>query len=129
MSQEHFKKHHIDGDAPPTKPFNTQGNFDDDSKRYLSIRPSGAPSGTRIPGTNPNQKKTVVEDISFRDTRRGNPAGDGVGAFMVTGKKEHKSMKPEHLDGHVTKQGGKYKDRKNNEYSECSSSSSAYYSP
>ncbi|MPC48942.1 hypothetical protein E2C01_042730 [Portunus trituberculatus] len=128
MSAGKFNKDHIEGKAPRNKPINTQGNFDDESKRYLSVRPSGAPPGTRVLGTKPDQKKTVVENIAFTETRWGEPARDGVADFMVTGKKDKKSMKPEHLDGQVTKEEGKYKDYGGNEFSECSSSTSAYYS-
>ncbi|XP_063877904.1 uncharacterized protein LOC135109929 [Scylla paramamosain] len=127
MSAKKFNKQHIDGEASEKKPINTQGNFDDPSKRYVSVRPSGDPKGSRVPGTQPGQKKAVVEGISFKDTNYGKPAADGTAAFMVTGKKDKKSMRPEHLDGQVTKEGKKYKDKHDNEFSECSSSTSAYY--
>ena len=122
-----FKDQHIDGKHKAWKPVNQAGDFNDKEKRYKSVRHSGDPKGSRVPGSLSGQTKCVVDNVKYRETGKKNFGKDGTSSFMVTGKKAGKTFTPHHLDGPATKNKNKKYNHKTNDYSECSSSSSAGY--
>ena len=119
-----FIKEHIKGKKVGRKTVNQTGDFNDETKRYKSLRPSGDPKGTIVPSTHEGQTKVVVDNVNYVESGQLNHGDTGVSSFVLTGIKEGKLFTPHHLDEPVTKnKDGKYVTKNGEMYSVSSSAS------